>query len=64
MPNFRVPQQLADMRCPGCDSGRLRYLGALMLGQRAEERLVACLSCDRVSAFVELTPRARPPKNQ
>jgi hypothetical protein len=46
--------ELADMRCPSCESDRLRYV-AVMRGQPPEERLVACLSCDRISAFVELT---------
>ncbi len=35
-----------------------------MFGQRAEERLVACLSCDRVSAFVELTLELDPANKQ
>ena len=65
MPSIRVPQQLlADMRCSSCDSGSLRYLSTLMFGQGAEERLVACLSCDRVSAFVELTHELDPTDKQ
>jgi hypothetical protein len=46
--------ELADRRCPDCDSGRLKYV-ALMRDQRPEERLVACRSCDRISTVVELT---------
>ena len=46
--------ELVDMRCPDCESGRLKYV-ATMRDQRPEERLVACRSCDRISAVAELT---------
>jgi uncharacterized Zn finger protein len=47
--------ELQDMRCPSCESDRLRYV-AVMREQRHQDWLVACLSCSRISTFDELAP--------